>query len=105
MSRIAIFSFFPSIAVLEVQSPIFLDQVTAFLPDHDDGSVGVPRDDIGHDGGVNHPEPDHAVHLELVVDDRRGVGGPPHLGGPGVMINRGGKMTTQARQVLVGLRN
>ena len=56
------FSVFPVVAVTE--APVRLDHVGPLLSYHDDGSVGVPGHDGGHDGGVNNSQSWYTVHLE-----------------------------------------
>ena len=49
-------------------------QVRAFLADHDAGGIGVARDHGRHDRGVGDPQAKEAVHAQLRVDDRHGIG-------------------------------
>ena len=73
-------------------SPVFCQPVSPFdyvcrlLPNHHSGRRRVPRDDLGHDGGVGHPQPGHPVHPQLWVHDGQGVGGRPHATRPHVMV-------------------
>ena len=44
-------------------APVRLDHVGPLLSDHDDGGVGVPGHDCGHNGGVNNSQSWYAVNL------------------------------------------
>lgn len=53
--------------------PVRLDHVRGLLSNHDDRRVGVAGGDDGHDGGIYHPQPLHAVHPERHHSVRRSV--------------------------------
>ena len=45
-------------------APVRLDHIGALLSYHDDGGVGVPGHDCGHNGGVNNSQSWYTVDLE-----------------------------------------
>ena len=66
------FSFVLS-TIIGQPTPILLYQVRALLRNHDDGSVDVAGHNVGHDGGVHHPQPVHPMDLQSGTYNRCGV--------------------------------
>ena len=55
--------------LLQLQAVLGGDQLGRLLTDHDRRGVRVPGRHVRHDAGVGHPQPAHALHPQLGVDD------------------------------------
>ena len=66
--------------------PAFFDEVGHALGDHNGGGVGVGADDVGHHGGIYHPQVFHPVHAAVLVNHGVQVGAGPHFAGAGGMV-------------------
>src|SRR3990172_8307877 len=61
------------------------DQIPRPLPDHDHSGVGVPRDQLGHDGGIRHPETLDTPRAQTGIDYGHGV--LAHAAGARLMVH------------------
>ena len=78
-------------------------QVADFLSDHNCRRVRVTPRNIGHDGGVYHPQSLHPMNLEFRVHHCIGVTLRSHFARTDKVVNRASVMTGNASPVLVAV--
>src|SRR5690348_11197072 len=78
---------------------VLQDHVGCFFRDHDDGRIGIPRNEVRHDRSVDHAQAFDAANGKPLVDDRERI--ISHPAGRCRMINGAAPRAAKAQQLRI----